>query len=60
MIRVGSLVRYTGNDKRLWYGKMLSVHEVKGDKLVVWYSRSRYENRWCTITINTADVEEVC
>ena len=58
MISKGSLVRYHGKDKRLYEGKLLSVHERVGDKLVVWHERKPNGN-YSKITLSIKDVEEV-
>ena len=58
MIGVGSLVRFIGTDKRLWKGKLLSVHERNGDSLTVWHER-KPNGKWTTITVSAKDVEEV-
>lgn len=58
MIGVGSLVRYNGNDKRLWKGKLLSVHERNGDSLTVWYEK-KPNGKWTTTTVSLKEVEEV-
>ena len=59
MIRKGSLVRFKGKDKRLWDGQMLSVHEVIGDKAVLWFER-KAKDKWSKITVRIIDLEEVC
>ena len=58
MISKGSLVRYTGKDKRLWEGKLLSVHERVGDKVVVWHDR-KPNGKFSKITLNVKDLEEI-
>ena len=58
MIGVGSLVRFKGNDKRFWNGKLLAVHKRDGDKIVVWKER-KPNGKWTTAELNIKDVEEV-
>ena len=58
MIGKGSLVRYTGNDKRLWQGKLMSVHERTGDKLIVYHER-KPNGKFSKITLPVKDFEEV-
>ena len=58
MIGVGSLVRFNGTDKRFWNGKLLSVHERKGDKIVVW-NEQKPNGKWTTAVLDIKDVEEV-
>ena len=58
MIDTGSLVRFKGTDKRFWTGKMLFVHERKGDKIIVWNER-KPNGKWTSAELNVKDVEEV-
>ena len=58
MIGVGSLVRFKGTDKRFWDGKLLTVHERNGDKIIVWNGQKN--GKWKTAELNVKDVEEVC
>ena len=58
MIEVGSLVRFKGTDKRFYEGKLLSVHERKGDKIIVWKDR-KPNGKWTTAELDVKDVEEV-
>lgn len=58
MIGVGSLVRFIGADKRFWNGRLLSVHERRGDKLIVW-NEQKPNGKWTTAEIDIKDVEEV-
>ena len=57
MIRKGSLVRFTGNSRVIKPGKLLSVHDAKGDRLVVWIVGTT--GKWIKKTIDAADAEEV-
>ena len=52
------LIRYHGNDKRIWYGKLLSVREVNEGTLTVYHER-KPNGKWTTIKIAEADAEEV-
>jgi hypothetical protein len=56
MIKCGSIVRWRGNDKVFPAGKLLSVHEAKDGRLVVWL---RKDGRWSKKAIWMRDVEEV-
>ena len=58
MIDVGSLVRFKGTDKRFYEGKLLSVHERNGDKIIVW-KEQKTNGKWTTAELNIKDVEEV-
>ena len=60
MIGQGTLVRYKGDEKKhLWPGRMLSVHERDGEKVVVWVARPD-KNDFITADVNIKDVEEIC
>lgn len=58
MIGVGSLVKYKGNRKQFYDGKMLMVHERNGDTIVV-YKDQKANGKWTTTELNVKDVEEV-
>lgn len=57
MIRKGSLVRYNGHSRVIPVGKLLSVHDVRNDNVVVWVLGTT--GKWLKKTVSTADVEEV-
>jgi len=57
MIKKGSLVRYNGNSKVILPGKLLSVHDVKGDNVIVWFLAMT--GKYIKKTVKAADVEEV-
>ena len=59
MIKQGSLVRYKGENKRFWPGKLLMVYEVKGDSVTVW-NEPKPNGKWTTATVNVKELEEVC
>ena len=56
MIRKGSLVRFTGSNRAIWPGKLLSVHDVKDKSAVVWVER---DGKWTKKTVKTIELEEV-
>lgn len=58
MIGKGSLVRYNGQDKRLWYNKLLMVQERNGDRIIAYLERTG-KGKWSTIEVSLNEVEEV-
>ena len=61
MISKGSLVRYTGIDKRVINGKLYLVKEVKDKKVTIYDgSRMHSNGKYATITLPLNDFKEVC
>ena len=54
------MVRYKGEEKkRLWPGRLLSVHERDGEELTVWDER-KLNGEYTTLKVSIKEVEEVC
>ena len=59
MIGRASLVRYIGEGvKYAWKGKLLQVHDRRGNEVEV-YTLDK-KGKWITFTLPIKDVEEVC
>ena len=61
MIGKGSLVRYKGDDKRLYYDKMYFVKDRKEDKITIYDGMHQMHSngKYPTITLPVNDFEEV-
>lgn len=56
-MKKGSLVRFIGKSKTVSTGKLLTVHDVKDDKAVVWVLS--LTGKWVKKTIDVSDLEDV-
>jgi len=56
-MKKGSLVRFIGKSKTVSTGKLLTVHDVKDGKAVVWVLA--LTGKWIKKTLDVSDLEDV-